>query len=262
MQELTLVQHALAVASGLLVGFSLGLIGGGGSILAVPLLLYVVGYGDAHVAIGTTALAVSATAYINLVPHWRRRTVLWRPAVAFALPGMAGAAIGAQLGRLVPSRQLLFLFALLMLAVALTMLRPGRASGPSAGGPHIRWQLFLPAAFGVGLLAGFFGIGGGFLVVPALLFLTGMPILNAIGSSLVAVGSLGLTTAISYASAGLVDWQVALEYVAGGFLGGMLGATMAVNLAPRKALLRQTLAAVISLVGVYMLSLSWATLRL
>jgi len=109
MQELTLVQHALAVTSGVLVGFSLGLIGGGGSILAAPLLLYVVGYRDTHVAIGTTALAVSATAYINLVPHWRRGNVLWRPALAFALPGMAGAALGAQLGRMVPGRQLLFL---------------------------------------------------------------------------------------------------------------------------------------------------------
>ena len=261
MQELTLVQHALAVASGALVGFSLGLIGGGGSILAVPLLLYLVGYRDAHVAIGTTALAVSATAYINLVPHWRRGNVLWRPALAFALPGMAGAAFGAQLGRMLPSRQLLFLFALLMVGVALTMLRPGRATATPASEKMIRWRWFWPAAFGVGLLAGFFGIGGGFLVVPALLLLTGMPILNAIGSSLVAVGTLGLTTALSYATAGLVDWQVALEYVVGGFLGGTLGAMLAANLAPRKALLRQTLAGVISVVGVYMLTLSWSALR-
>lgn len=261
MQELTVVQHGLAIASGLLVGFSLGLIGGGGSILAVPLLLYVVGYRDAHVAIGTTAMAVAATAYLNLILHWRRGSVLWRPAIAFALPGMAGAAVGAQLGRMLPSRQLLFLFALLMLAVAVTMLRPTRARGAVATETRIHWAVFLPAAFGVGLLAGFFGIGGGFLVVPALLFLTGMPILNAIGSSLVAVGSLGLTTAISYATAGLVDWQVALEYIAGGFLGGMLGAALAVNLAPRKALLKQALAGVISVVAVYMLAMSWAVIR-
>src|SRR5579859_7979046 len=137
MQELTLIHHALAVASGVLVGFSLGLIGGGGSILAVPLLLYVVGYRDSHVAIGTTALAVSATAFINLIPHWRRGNVLWRPAVAFALPGMAGAALGAQLGRMLPSRQLLVLFALLMLAMALTMLRPSPASAASAGAIQI-----------------------------------------------------------------------------------------------------------------------------
>jgi len=148
-----------------------------------------------------------------------------------------------------------------MLTVALTMLRPSRATDAAAGVACIRWRWFLPAAFGVGLLAGFFGIGGGFLVVPALLFLTGMPILNAIASSLLAVGSLGLTTAASYAAAGLVDWQVALEYVAGGFVGGTFGAMLAVNLAPRKALLRRTLAGIISVVGVYMLTLSWAAIR-
>lgn len=257
MQDLTLIQHALAVASGVLIGFSLGLIGGGGSILAVPLLLYVVGYKDAHVAIGTTALAVSATAFINLIPHWRRGHVLWRPALAFALPGMVGAAVGAQLGRVLPSWQLLFLFALLMVAVAITMFRPSRANMPTAHAVRIRWHRFIAAAVGVGLLAGFFGIGGGFLVVPALLFLTGMPILGAIGSSLMAVGSLGLTTAVSYAVAGLVDWRVALEYIAGGFVGGTFGAMLAVNLAPRKALLKHALASVISLVGVYMLSVNW-----
>lgn len=261
MQELTLVQHLLAAMSGVLVGFSLGLIGGGGSILAVPLLLYVVGYRDAHVAIGTTALAVSATAYANLIPHWRRGHVLWRPAVAFALPGMAGAALGAQLGKILPSRQLLFLFALLMLVVAVNMFRPGGAAGAGVASTGIRWSRLIPVAFGVGLLAGFFGIGGGFLVVPALLFLTGMPILSAVGSSLVAVGSLGLTTAVSYAAAGLVDWRVAAEYIAGGFAGGTFGALLATNLATRKGVLKNALAGVISVVGVYMLTMSWAALH-
>ncbi len=122
-------------------------------------------------------------------------------------------------------------------------------------------RALIPVAFGVGLLAGFFGIGGGFLVVPALLFLTGMPILSAVGSSLVAVGSLGLTTAVSYAAAGLVDWRVAAEYIAGGFAGGTFGALLATNLATRKGVLKNALAGVISVVGVYMLTMSWAALH-
>jgi len=98
---LTWVQDVLAVLSGGAVGFSLGLIGGGGSILAVPLLLYVVGIGDAHVAIGTSALAVSANAFANLVGHWRAGNVRWSCAATFAIAGIAGAAIGSSLGKLV-----------------------------------------------------------------------------------------------------------------------------------------------------------------
>src|SRR5579859_7775230 len=94
---MTIAQHLLAVLSGGIVGFSLGLLGGGGSILAVPLLLYLVGYHDPHVVIGTTALAVALTAYANLIPHWRIGNVRWLPAIAFAIPGVLGAALGAQI---------------------------------------------------------------------------------------------------------------------------------------------------------------------
>src|SRR5262249_17997471 len=107
-------QEALAVLSGGAVGFSLGLIGGGGSILAVPLLLYVVGVGDPHVAIGTSALSVAANAFANLFGHWRSGNVKWSCAVTFALAGVVGAALGSTLGKLVDGQQLLFLFALAM----------------------------------------------------------------------------------------------------------------------------------------------------
>src|SRR6187399_1041140 len=100
------VQEALAVLSGGVVGFSLGLIGGGGSILAVPLLLYVVGITDPHVAIGTSALSVSANAFANLLGHWRAGNVKWPCVATFALAGIVGAAIGSTLGKLerVPPR--------------------------------------------------------------------------------------------------------------------------------------------------------------
>ena len=120
--------------SGGAVGFSLGLIGGGGSILAVPLLLYVVDIDDPHVAIGTSALSVAANAFANLFGHWRAGNVKWSCAVTFALAGVVGAAIGSTLGKLVEGQQLLFLFALAMIAVGVAMLRP-RAT---AGDPDVR----------------------------------------------------------------------------------------------------------------------------
>src|SRR6516165_592868 len=121
---LSWTQHALAVLSGGAVGFSLGLIGGGGSILAVPLLLYIVGIGDPHVAIGTSALAVSVNAFVNLMGHWRAGTVKWPCATVFAASGIVGAALGSSLGKIVDGRKLLALFALAMIAVGIAMLRP------------------------------------------------------------------------------------------------------------------------------------------
>jgi uncharacterized membrane protein YfcA len=104
---LSWAQEALAVLSGGAVGFSLGLIGGGGSILAVPLLLYVVGITDPHVAIGTSALAVAANAFANLLGHWRAGNVKWACAANFALAGIVGAAMGSTLGKLIDGQQLL-----------------------------------------------------------------------------------------------------------------------------------------------------------
>ena len=129
------LQDFLAVASGSLVGFSLGLIGGGGSILAVPLLVYGVGVASPHVAIGTSAVAVAASAAVNLFGHARARTVKWPCAIVFALSGMVGAAAGAAAGKMVDGRNLLGLFGVLMIVVGLLTLRAAqvrRASGSAA----------------------------------------------------------------------------------------------------------------------------------
>ncbi|HEY1391001.1 MAG TPA: sulfite exporter TauE/SafE family protein [Ktedonobacterales bacterium] len=263
MPSVTALQQLLSVISGGFVGFTLGLIGGGGSILAVPLLLYVVGYHDPHVVIGTTALAVALTAFANLLPHWRAGNVRWKPAVAFALPGALGAALGASIGKAVGGQQLLFLFALLMIAVALNMLRPRRNAAPPAersGWAMLRWVA--PVSLVVGLLAGFFGIGGGFLIVPGLMFATGMPLLSAVGSSLVSVGAFGTTTAITYAIAGKVNWLIAVEYFVGGALGGWLGAWLAVRLGRKKQALTRIFAAVVLAVAVYMLVMNISALHL
>src|SRR3989304_4585815 len=116
------MQDLLSIVSGGLVGFTLGLVGGGGSILAVPLLIYVVGVDSTHIAIGTSAVAVAASAAINLIGHAQAQTVKWPCALVFAGAGVVGAAAGAQLGKLTDGGHLLVLFGLLMVIVGLLML--------------------------------------------------------------------------------------------------------------------------------------------
>ncbi len=252
-----LLEPVLAVLCGALVGFTLGLIGGGGSIMATPLLLYVVGL-PPHVAIGTGALAVSANSFVNFGGHARSGNVRWRSAILFALIGVLGAAIGSSLGKTFNGQRLLFLFAVLMVVVGVTMLRRGarpQASGAAAAEETTAVIVvkIAVAAMIVGMLSGFFGIGGGFLIVPGLLFSTGMPMIFAVGSSLLAVGSFGLTTAINYAASGLIDWPVAAEYIAGGVAGGLLGMRLANHLAPQKAALNKVFAGLVFVVAAYML---------
>src|SRR6201989_2823598 len=175
------VTHSLlGLASGMVVGFSLGLVGGGGSILAVPLMVYVVGVPEPHVAIGTSAIAVAANAAINLSNPARGGTVVWSCALMFAAAGIIGAFCGSLLGKMLDGHKLLALFALVMLVIAMLMLK----TRARVGLPDVRMNMSnLPAIIGLGLatgsLSGFFGIGGGFLLVPALSLGTRRPLVEA-----------------------------------------------------------------------------------
>lgn len=243
-----------ALGSGALVGFSLGLIGGGGSILATPLLLYVVGVAQPHIAIGTGALAVSATAFINLASYARSGVVRWRCAAVFAVVGTLGAFVGSSAGKLIDGNRLLFLFGLVMLAVGVMMLRPrSDAMAPERDADLKTCLLTAVIAFFTGAASGFFGIGGGFLIVPGLLIATRMPMINAVGSSLLAVGCFGLATAINYAFSGLVDWLVAGQFIAGGIVGGLFGIALASRLSRGKDTLKRIFAGVIFAVAAYVL---------
>jgi uncharacterized membrane protein YfcA len=248
------MQGLLALASGSLVGFSLGLIGGGGSILAVPLMVYVVGVPDAHLAIGTSAIAVAANAAVNLSNHARGGTVRWSCALLFAAAGIVGAFVGSIFGKMLDGQKLLALFALLMLVIALLMLRTRSRDGL----PDVDMTLAnMPAITGLGVatgtLSGFFGIGGGFLIVPALMLATGMSTMNAVSSSLVAVTAFGLTTAASYAWSGLVSWPLAGLFIGGGIIGGLFGTRSARLLSARRGALNIVFAGVIILLALYML---------
>jgi uncharacterized membrane protein YfcA len=252
---ISVMQGALGLASGALVGFSLGLVGGGGSILAVPLMVYVVGVPDAHVAIGTSAIAVAANAAVNLSNHARGGTVRWSCALSFAAAGIIGAFLGSIFGKMLDGQKLLALFALLMLVIAVLMLK----TRSRIGLPDVRMDWTnMPAIVGLGLatgtLSGFFGIGGGFLIVPALMLATGMSIMNAVSSSLVAVTAFGLTTAASYAWSGLISWGLAGLFVAGGIAGGLMGSRLARLASARRGALNIVFAAVIIAVALYMLA--------
>jgi len=258
---MTSVVDLLAVGSGSVVGFVLGLIGGGGSILAVPLLVYVVGVASPHVAIGTSAVAVALSAFVNLLPHARAGHVKWRCAMLFAIAGTIGAVIGSSLGKQFDGQRLLALFGVLMIVVGIiTLIRRSRTGDPDvmltwSSAPRLAPLIFL-YGIAVGTLAGFFGIGGGFLVVPGLMAATQMPIISAVGSSLVPVTAFGFTTATNYAFSGLIDWRLASLFVAGGFIGGFIGARLAIVLADRKEQLQMTFALIIIAVGLYVVARS------
>jgi uncharacterized protein len=242
----------MAVFGGALVGLILGLIGGGGSILAVPLLVYVVGVKSPHVAIGTSSIAVALSALANLIDHARRDHVCWPAALLFAVSGVTGAALGSTLGKHTEGQKLLILFGLLMVAVAASM----ALKRDGGGEPNVRVDLgnaprVAGTGFVVGALAGFFGIGGGFLVVPGLVAATSMPMIVAIGSSLVSVTAFGLTTAAVYALSGLIDWWLVLLFVGGGIVGGLAGGQLATTLATEKRALSIVFAVVVATVGVY-----------
>lgn len=221
-------QVLLGLLSGALVGFSLGLVGGGGSILAVPLMVYVVGVANPHVAIGTAALAVAVNAATGLSSHARAHTVKWRCGGMYAAAGIVGALAGSTLGKAMDGQKLLFLFALVMVAVGVLMIRGRKAKGdPAAQCTRTNAPRVLGYGLGSGAFSGFFGIGGGFLIVPGLIASTHMPIVNAVGTSLIAVTAFGLTTALNYAASGLVDWTLAGLFIAGGVAGGLAGTAVA-----------------------------------
>lgn len=253
----------LAILSGGIVGAVLAIIGGGGSILALPLLVYVVGFdGDPHVAIGTTALAVAASAFANMLQHRRHGNVHLGLGLWFALPGVAGALLGAKLGLLTPGGRLLFLFALVMLVVAWRMARAPASDAREPNTPRegrlFRRRVIIPAGFAVGLSSGYFGIGGGFLIVPALVWAADLDMREAVGTSLVAVAIFGLTTAGRYALDGKIDLPIAGLFILGALAAGGVATTLGRRLP--KDVLRRLFAGVLVVVALYMLARNFGAL--
>lgn len=246
----------LSIVSGALIGLIMGLVGGGGSIVAVPLLLYVVGVPSVHAAIGTSAVAVSLNALGNLALTAKRGLVKWPCAFVFSGAGILGSFLGSYLALQIPGAKILSLFGGLMLVIGTVMLLRKNAEGDA----DVRLNLItarhmlpwlLTIGLGVGGLAGFFGIGGGFLIVPGLMLATGMPITYAIGTSLVAVTVFGAVTASNYTLAGEVLWRTVGLFAVGGVAGSLAGQWLSAKLGNHKKMLQSVFAAVVIAVGIF-----------
>ncbi len=244
--------YAAAVLSGGLVGLLLSVFGGGGSVLATPLLLYFVGVGDPHVAIGTSAAAVAVSAAMGLRAQARAGRVKWPCALAFGGAGLAGSLAGAYLAKQVDGADLILWFAGAMAIIGASMLLPKKVAGdPNV---HLTPALTLklaPLGLATGLAAGFFGIGGGFLIVPGLMAATGMTLAHAAASSLVSVSLFGAATSVSYAASGLIDWGLFAALVVGGAGGTAAGAPLARALADRTDLARRGFALMVIATAAY-----------
>jgi hypothetical protein len=301
----------LSLLSGVVIGFTLGIVGGGGSILAVPLLIYVVGISNTHIAIGTSALAVVANSIVNLLYHKRKGHVNLKQGISFAIPGAIGTLIGTQLGLLTPPQSLLALFAAFMIAISIKMLMEARRSGhrdkaikkftgasddilvkdntidpisstiydnvsfesvnksnteaitykkkltiiTEACGSFIceknKRQIILTGLL-VGLAAGYFGIGGGFLVVPALIHaIPGFNMIDAIGTSLLPVSTFSSVTAARYSLSGEINLPVAILFVLGGMIGGLYGTKISSKVP--KDTLKQVFAIILIVVAIYII---------
>ncbi|NBB63945.1 TSUP family transporter [Pseudomonas sp. ODNR1LW] len=247
-----LLALGLAAFSGGVVALLLTLFGGGGSVLAVPLLLYLVGVKDPHVAIGVSAAGVSLNALTALAGQARAGRVRWPCAILFAVTGAAGAWFGSSLAKMIDGHQLLLFFALAMAAVGVSMLRP--KSVVVRAEPRLNWAMSPNvglAGAGVGSAAGFFGIGGGFLIVPGLMAATGMSLATAQATSLLSVAAFGATTAGNYALSGWIDPGLVAAMTVGGVAGTAAGLPLARRLGANARLGRVLFAGLILVVAAY-----------
>jgi uncharacterized membrane protein YfcA len=230
--------RALAASPlGFLIGLSLGALGGGGSILAVPALVYAAGQ-DPRAATTTSLVLVSATALIGIVPHRRAGRVRFASGAAFSLAGVAGSLLGSAWNESVDPDVLLLAFAGLMLVVASAMWRRARATatgsgGGARGGVASTVLKVLAAGSVVGLLTGFFGVGGGFVIVPALVLSLGYSMPEAVGTSLLVITVNSVVALLARLDGAGIEWSVVVPFMAASLLGLRVGTAMASSRDPR-----------------------------
>ncbi|GGS78095.1 UPF0721 transmembrane protein [Streptomyces tanashiensis] len=243
----------LVVAASLLVGVSLGVLGGGGSILTVPILVYLAGQ-DTKEAIATSLFVVGVTSLAALIPHARAHRVRWRTGLLFGAFSMVGAYGGGRLAEYVPGTVLLVAFALMMLATAAAMLRKPRPGREKARRAHAELPLKHIAVEGlvVGAVTGLVGSGGGFLVVPALAILGGLPMGIAVGTSLLVIAMKSFAGLAGHLSGVEIDWGLALTVTAAAVAGSLVGGRLAGRI-PQDAL-RTAFGWFVVVMGVFVLA--------
>ncbi|MGO2003797.1 sulfite exporter TauE/SafE family protein, partial [Arthrobacter rhombi] len=216
----------LTLVLSVLIGLSLGLLGGGGSILTVPILTYVAGMNPKE-AIAASLFVVGATSAVSAVSHARNGRVKWRTGLVFGAAGMAGAFGGGLLGGHIPGTVLMIAFALMMVATSLAMIR-GRKNGGAQGydGDLPLGKVILEGLV-VGLVTGLVGAGGGFLVVPALALMGGLSMPVAVGTSLVVIALKSFAGLGGYLTTVSLDWALVSGVTAAAILGSLVGARLA-----------------------------------
>lgn len=219
------VMFAAAAFLSLFVGLALGALGGGGSILMLPILVYALEM-PAHVAVTVSLLVVGSTSAAVLLVHARAGQVRWKVGALFGAAGMFGSVVGSRLSLYLPSWMILTIFAALMLGTASSMLRKKRTSEERERPVHL--GLALPIGALVGLFSGLVGAGGGFLIVPALTMIAGLPIRNAIATSLLVISMQSLSGFTTHAlQQDAIPWTIALTITFLAIIGSMLGARLA-----------------------------------
>jgi hypothetical protein len=240
-----------------LIGLSLGLIGGGGSIITVPVLVYVLGV-NAHEAIGMSLAVVGGTSIIGSFLHFQRGTVQLKTGLLFGIFGIFGAFLGSPLSKLLSPEALLLTFALLMMLIAVLMLRKKQATGAIETQPQaVLWKAVL-SGFGVGILTGFLGVGGGFLIVPALIMFGGLPIKDAIGTSLLVIFLNCLAGLIGHASQNHFDWALTFLVMAMAASGTIIGTLLSHRLPAHR--LQKSFAVFVFIVAVFLFAKNYAVL--
>ena len=244
----------LGYALAALIGLSLGLMGGGGSILTVPIFVYVLGY-DPKLAIVMSLPVVGGTSLVGAIGHWRAGNVQLRTAALFGVIAMAGAYLGARLSIFLTGALQLTVLAVVMLAAALSMLRPGpRDRVGTARAPEeqsMALGMVVPVAMAVGLLTGLVGMGGGFLVVPALVVLARVPMKRAVGTSLLVIAMNSASGFAGYLGTVTVPWSFLAGFTAVAVAGIIVG-TYLVRFVSQAAL-KRAFAVFLLLMGTFIL---------
>lgn len=230
----------VAVALAALVGLTLGLLGGGGSILTVPIFVYVLGFAPKE-AIAMSLAVVGAVSAFGAAGHWRAGNVNPRVALVFGGVAMVGAFLGARLAVFVSGAAQLTLFAVVMLLAAFSMFRgPGKAAGADGDAPTAKampLRLIVAEGLAVGVLTGLVGVGGGFLIVPALVLLGRVPMKQAVGTSLVVIAMNSAAGFSGYLGQVEVAWRL-MGFFTATAIGGILVGTYLVRFVPQAALKR------------------------
>lgn len=247
----------VVLLASVLIGISLGILGGGGSILTVPILIYLAGQ-DSKEAIATSLFVVGVTSLVGLVPHARAGRVRWRTGLLFGAVSMVGAYGGGRVAEFIPGTVLLIAFALMMLATAIAMLRkPRKAAAPKPAHHELPVAHIVVEGLIVGAVTGLVGSGGGFLVVPALALLGGLPMSVAVGTSLLVITMKSFSGLAGHLAGVHIDWNMALMVTAAAIVGSLVGSRFAGRI-PQDTL-RKAFGWFVVVMGVFVLSQQFGT---